>query len=163
MWRISTSRRLKNSSYAYMAATGVLNLGPLRLRAPLSWQFTSFGAMVLARTDAHLGTLQITLAYSADVPAGSDHAACLAEVRRFMKNEPEENTRYAERSDQTDAVFGHVTIHDALSFRRYWYRLKENGLILAVYQCKADQFSAAEAEIEEAGCIVATMELSAIG
>ena len=146
--------------YACMIATGELQLGPLRLRAPTSWKFTPLGGMILARTDARLGTMQITLAFASNVARGADHAACLVQLRQFMQ-EPTEQEIYVEKSDQADAVFGHVTVHNASLFRRYWYRFKENGLILALYQCKADQFAAARTEIDEAGTIAATLELCA--
>ncbi len=83
---------------------------------------------------------------------------CPARKRRFI-NEPEAEVKYVERSDQSDAIFGHVTIHDSSSFRRYWYRCTEDGLVLAVYQCKAEKFAAAEVEIGEAHAIAGTMEL----
>ena len=66
-----------------------------------------------------------------------------------MQESPEKAV-YAERYDQNDAVFGCLTVHNASLFRRGWYRSKGTGLVLALYQCKADQFTAAGSEIEEA-------------
>jgi hypothetical protein len=140
-------------------AIGDLQLGPLHLRAPTTWEFFPFENMILGRA-SRAGSLQITLAYAKDAPANAGHEACLDVMRRFM-DEPASKEVYAERVEQDDAVFGFVTIHDAKVFRRYWYRYRNGRLILALFECAAEWFTDARAEIEEAGAIAATMEIVA--
>jgi hypothetical protein len=141
-----------------MTPIGKLQLGPLSLHAPTSWTFFPFGKMVTGQTISKIGNLQITLAYATDTKSPADHAACLDVLREFI-NEPQSEVVYAERLDHPDAMFGHVTIHDDKVFRRYWYRHKKERLLLALYQCAAKDFSAANAEIDEANAIAASMEL----
>jgi hypothetical protein len=138
-------------------AIGNLQLGPLHLRAPTTWEFFPCENMILGRA-SRAGNLQITLAYAKDAPPNAGHEACLDVMRQYM-DEPAPKEVYSERVEQNDAVFGFVTIHDAKVFRRYWYRYKNGRLVLALFQCRAESFTDARNEIEEAGAIAATMEM----
>jgi hypothetical protein len=138
-------------------AIGALQLGPLRLRAPTTWEFFPFENVILGSASRR-GSLQITLAYANDAPGGAGHEACIDIVRRYM-DESASRDLYSERVQQNDAVFGFVTAHDAKVLGRCWYRFKNGRLVLALFQCGAENFAQVQAEIEEASAIAATMEL----
>jgi hypothetical protein len=89
-------------------AIGNLQLGPLRLRAPTTWEFFPFGNVILGR-GSRAGSLQITLAYAKDAPANAGHEACVGVMRQFM-DEPASKEAYSERVEQSDAIFGFVLL-----------------------------------------------------
>lgn len=137
---------------------GEVHLGPLRLQASDSWTFYPFGNLVLGRPDSRFGNLQITLAFANDVPADADPSLCLTILQQFMET-PQFGIDEARCLSQTDALFGEATLQDAKAFRRYWYRLKNGKLVLAVYQCAITKLPEAGKELEQAAAIAATMEM----
>jgi hypothetical protein len=135
-----------------------LRIGSLLIRAPASWKFHQFEGIVLGRRTSRHGNLQISLAYASDLSTKVDHDACLDVLRQFM-SEPGAKVEIGEQISDSTATFGSVTTHDAKLFRRYWYRYKNRRLVLALYQCEADNFAAASEEIDEANAVAASMEL----
>jgi hypothetical protein len=136
-----------------------LQIGSLQLRAPSTWSFHDLG-MILGQRDGGRGTLQITLAFATAAPADAGHQACVEIVHRFMAD-PDSRMASAERVEQHDAIFGFITLQDATSFRRCWYRFKNGQLVIALYQCEAGDLSEVDTELREAGAVASSLELVA--
>ena len=123
---------------------GTLLIDGLKLEAPETWLFRSMGQMILARRDSGVGSLQISLAFRADLTGKQSPESCLVLAQEFVSrpgmSEPFDTMQI---SDGT-SLFGGFSFTAGDEFGRVWYRLVRGQLVLGVYGCPQQKEHASE-------------------
>lgn len=129
---------------------GTLLIKGLRLEASHAWKFRPMGAMIMARRDGGVGSLQISLANRHDLRDTPTPEACLALAQRFVTRPATGESFAAIQSADGDTLFGGFSFIVGEEFNRVWYNLTQGQLVLGVYGCAKDKREGTELNESEA-------------
>ena len=123
-----------------------ITVGGIGLVAPAHWKFHSFEGLILARTDAKLGTLQISTGFRDDVAAPASHASCLAVALSFSGVDPNDLS-----SDDSlrngESLFGSAKLQGRAD--GIFYLHDGHSLLVACYRGTGDGADSELSECEE--------------
>jgi len=133
-----------------------VSVGGVSLIAPRSWTFFPFENLILARTDARLGTLQISLAFREQASRPITHESCLRVALEFA-NVESSKTFDRQTSGDGARLCGSLTFGSSEHLGGVFYACDDHGLIVAVYRASAP---GAETEVVECARILESASIS---
>lgn len=140
----------------------MLELPGIRLRASEEWVFFPFENLILAKRDDGCGTLQISTALRRDVSPDAGHDAIRPVAFEFAGIAAGSEAVEIATSAKGGKKIGTFSAHSKTEFKKYWYVLGAQGLMLAIFQAglPCQDQAALEAEVLEAQDLVESVEFT---
>ncbi len=140
----------------------MLELPGIRLSASDKWLFHPFDNLILAKRDGGCGTLQVSTAFRRDISPDAEHDAVRPLVLEFAEITAGSDAVEITSSAKEGKKIGTFSAHSQTEFKKYWYVLGAQGLVLAVYQSElpSRNQAALEAEVLEAQDLVESIEFT---
>lgn len=142
--------------------TGMLELPGIRLSASDKWIFYPFENLILAKRDNGCGTLQLSTAFRHDVSPDAGHEAVRPLALEFAGIDVGSGAVEIVTSAKEGKKIGTFSAHSESEFKKYWYVLGAQGLVLAIYQAglPCQNQTALEVEVLESQDLVESLEFT---
>jgi hypothetical protein len=126
-----------------------VTIGGLMLNAPATWTFSEVDELVVGRTEARLGSLQIRTASRRSVRPDATSADCMARLEAWLASKtPLTVARH-------HGGIGIVELSGIEGVGRAWWNLSPGGLLLASYRSRGHAWTpVTKAERDAAEAIV---------
>lgn len=140
----------------------MIELPGIRLSASDQWAFFPFENLILAKRDGGCGTLQVSTAFRGDVAPDAGHEAVRPVAFEFAGIDAGGEAVEIATSAKEGKKIGTFAAHSETEFKKYWYVLGAQGLVLAIYQAglPCQNQAALEAEVLESQDLVESIEFT---